>query len=315
MARLSICVIFAFFSVLFPAKDVSLAQDKIPVTAIEVLSARQLITGGDNGVFVVDAESLRPITKIECSLEKISAIKLSPDKKWLAIAGGSPAESGTVELFRVSDFVSAKRFEWGDDVATDIVWQSNTLLASCNMRGTCCRLDVNGKKNIDVVKVHSKPAMAIARFSETRLVSSGADGVLKTWTDPNQVVRSLNNHTSAVNDLALRPSSLPAEQAMIASASDDGTVRFWQPSIGRMVRFVRLKSRPTCLAWNRDGSFVVSGCKDGTLHLIDVNHAKSLTQFKIKGWIHCVAISEDGATVFAGTEQGLRGMPLPTVLK
>ena len=56
---------------------------------------------------------------------------------------------------------------------------------------------------------------------------------------------------------------------IVASISDDRTVRFWQPTIGRIMRFARLESVPLCLTWSRDGRRLVTGCADGAVRVID----------------------------------------------
>ena len=44
---------------------------------------------------------------------------------------------------------------------------------------------------------------------------------------------------------------------MVASASADRTIRIWQPTIGRLVRYVRLEAEPLSIAW-LGGRFRVS---------------------------------------------------------
>ena len=56
---------------------------------------------------------------------------------------------------------------------------------------------------------------------------------------------------------------------MIATGADDRTVRLWQPEIGRLMRFKRLASKVTALAWTPDGSCVLAGCQDGSVNVID----------------------------------------------
>ena len=55
---------------------------------------------------------------------------------------------------------------------------------------------------------------------------------------------------------------------MVASAAADRTIRFWQPTIGRMVRYVRLPSAALAIAWIGDETMVAS-CRDGKLRVIN----------------------------------------------
>ena len=56
---------------------------------------------------------------------------------------------------------------------------------------------------------------------------------------------------------------------MVASASLDKTIRLWQPSIGRLVRFARLPARPVDIAWSSNGSQLFAACESGRIYLID----------------------------------------------
>jgi hypothetical protein len=66
--------------------------------------------------------------------------------------------------------------------------------------------------------------------------------------------------------------------SVCCTISDDKTVRFWQPSIGRMVRFYQMKSAmPLCMApaVNRTGGFEVTvGTSDGRIITVDYKTVK-----------------------------------------
>jgi WD40 repeat protein len=75
------------------------------------------------------------------------------------------------------------------------------------------------------------------------LVSAAIDQSLRVLdAESGELDRSLDQHTGPVHALALRPAhkGLP----MLASAAGDRSVRIWQPTIGRMIRYARLESAP-----------------------------------------------------------------------
>src|SRR4029450_12515820 len=65
------------------------------------------------------------------------------------------------------------------------------------------------------------------------------------------------------------PRAEHAGRVMVASCGADRTVRFWQPTIGRLVRFAKLPSPPTALAWTASGSHVLAACEDGKLRSVN----------------------------------------------
>ena len=52
------------------------------------------------------------------------------------------------------------------------------------------------------------------------------------------------------------------DRPLIASSGEDNTVRFWQPTIGRLVKFVKLPSVPLDIDWTVDGARVVAACQN-----------------------------------------------------
>ena len=121
-----------------------------------------------------------------------------------------------------------------------------------------------------------------------------------------KLIRSLSQHTKPVHALALRlaEGGLP----MVASASGDRTIRFWQPTIGRMVRYVRLDAEPLNIAWLSDGSRLVASCVDGHIRIVDANEVKVVQNLPaIKGWAYAIAVHpSDASVVVGGSDSQLR---------
>jgi WD40 repeat protein len=55
---------------------------------------------------------------------------------------------------------------------------------------------------------------------------------------------------------------------MVASSATDRTIRFWQPTIGRMVRYARLPSEALSIAWV-DQETIIASCRDGKIRVIN----------------------------------------------
>ena len=136
------------------------------------------------------------------------------------------------------------------------------------------------------------------------LVSSGSDHTLRVWNlDSAELVHHLHPHTLPVHGVALQPGKrrLP----VIASISDDRTVRLWQPTNGRMVRFIRLASKPLDVAWLTDGSRTVAVCQDGRVRLIDPDRAKVTQNIPtLTGWAFAPAIHPPDHTMVVGGRSG-----------
>ncbi len=277
-----------------------------PVTAIALMPNGQLVSGSDRGLRVHDSATLKPLQEIGTEIEKIYAIKLSPNGKRVAIAGGTPADLGVVEVFQLPGFESSQEFETFDDIATDIAWMSNDQLVACSMSGNCCNIQIKKTKPVPF-NVHSKGILALEAMTDGQMVSAGLDASIRVW-HPSEAKKAnvLNNHVNVVNDISLRPHmDNQAGLPMIASVSDDDSIRFWQPTIGRMVRFARLESIPTCVIWSPDGSRALAGCRDGSIRIVDPETAKVVRTIQGSSWIHCIALDAKSGDIFVGHENGV----------
>ena len=82
---------------------------------------------------------------------------------------------------------------------------------------------------------------------------------------------SVTGHTSTVYSLAFKPNSY-----LLASGSDDNTVRIWDVGDNTNLRHVRTLRGHTdevwSVAWSPDGRTLASGCRDGTVRLWNPNN-------------------------------------------
>lgn len=291
-----------------------------PVTAIAFSpTGDSVITGSQSGLKVLDWPALKLRKTLKTKLEHIHDVSFSPDGKRLAVAGGIPSEEGLVEVYAWPQGSLVFRSSGHEDLIYRVAWSANgAKLATAGLDRACVLLDAKDGKPLRTIRGHSRGVTAVCFLPDSKtlvtagLVTAGTDQSVRVWSLPEgKPVRTLNNHTKAIHDLALRPQSsgLP----MIATVSDDRTVRLWQPTIGRMVRFVRLPAAALDVAWSIDGKQIFAACRDGRLRVIDPETVKLLHSLPaVIGWAYCLAVHPKDREIVVGGERGqLRRVKIP----
>jgi WD40 repeat protein len=277
-----------------------------PITAIAFApDNKHVLTGSQAGVHVRTWPDLKPHRSIKTELANVHDLAFSPDGKVLAVAGGSPAEKGIVELFQWPVGKLLHRLSPHKDVIHAVAWSSDSAtMATASADQTVRIHDAKTGKSTRLLEGHSRGVLAVAFLpGDAQLVSAGGDETLRVWDiKTGKAERILSNHTRPVNGLALRPSNRDGPP-VLASISDDRTVRLWQPTLGRMMRFARVPSAPRALTWTADGSALLVAGKDGKLRAIDpetveVRESKS----RIDGIAYSLALAADGSILLGGTD-------------
>jgi WD40 repeat protein len=123
------------------------------------------------------------------------------------------------------------------------------------------------------------------------------------------LLRTFSHHIESVHALAFRPQADAdgqASPAFCASASDDRTVRIWQPEIGRMVRIIRQHQGSIfALAFAPDGKMLYSAGKEGIVRGLDPDSDTILAHWPAHDdWIYALAVSPDGKMLASGDWAG-----------
>ena len=284
-----------------------------PITSL-VFShdGKSVVACSQAGLHVYDFPTLNLKKMIEVQAHNVHDLAFSPSGDRLAVGGGNPATEGTIEIFSWQEGKSLQILKGHRDSVMAVAWRDASSLASASLDRDIILWDIDSGTPTQRLKGHSRGVSSLCFLHDNKtLVSTGVDQNLRVWDlTSGELIRSLNNHTLPVHDLALRPdeSALP----MVISAGDDRTVRFWQPTIGRMVKFARLKAAPLDVAWLNTGSKVVAACADGAIRLVDPDSVEVTDEIPaLNGWVYSLAVHPtDGSIVVGGTNgKVLRIMP------
>ena len=297
------------------------AEPAPPIVALAVApSGKEVVAASQAGVRVLSLPQAMPVRSLETQLLQVHDLTFAPDGKTLAIAGGAPAENGRVELWEWPAGKLKLALASGDDLAYCARWSPDgkRLVVACADKKV--RVVSTSGGEVKSFECHSAAVLATAWLPADELVlSAGIDQSIRVL-DPasGEVRRSLDNHTAAVRDLAVRPGEHDGP-VMVASCGADRTVRLWQPLVGqsgRLVRFAqRLPSNVTAIAWTPNGSHVLAACEDGRLRSIEPTTLEVI-EFarRLDGWAHAVAVLPDGsAALLAGEGGQLRIVPLDAI--
>lgn len=278
-----------------------------PITAVTFApGGDKVVACSQSGVHIYDWPSLKRLKTFQAKAANLHCLKFSPDKKTLAVGGGVPAEEGTVELFAWPEGKAIATFGDHSDCVQSLVWVNDSEILTASIDRDLKLWNVNdSQKPVAIFQGHSREANAVCLINKgNTIVSSGVDQSLRIWSrTTKKLTRSLSQHTKPVNALAVRPFSA-GDLPMVASAAGDRTIRFWQPTIGRMVRYIRLDAEPLDITWLSD-TLIAAACVDGVVRIVDAEEVTVVqTTPALKGWAYCLACHPNGKEMVVAGEGG-----------
>ncbi len=120
-------------------------------------------------------------------------------------------------------------------------------------------------------------------------------------TQPAALLRTLEGHTDRVRALAWAP-----DGQQLASASDDDTLRLWDPATGQPTATLQGHTNwVRALAWAPDGQQLASASGDGTLRLWDpATGQPTATLQGHTNWVRALAWAPDGQQLASASNDG-----------
>lgn len=278
-----------------------------PIVAVAFApDGKTVVIGSQRGVQRRSWPELAPLGSLPGELSHVHDVAFAPGGKLLAAVGGSPAEDGSLQFFRWPEGDSQGVHRLADDVIYQVAWRGDgrqVALACSDARVVLA--DPQGRVVAELAG-HSSAVMGVAYLNASPyLVSVGLDQTVRVWdTTTGRLHRQMNHHTQAVRGVAARPND-PSGRHLLATASDDGTVRLWWPVVGRLVRFARLDSPAQAIAWSPDGARLLAACRDGHLRVIDPERVQILRDLPIAdGWLYAVAVCPGQPSAVVGGAGG-----------
>ncbi len=280
-----------------------------PVTALAFSpDGGKVLVGSQAGIEVRTWPDLEVERRFETTLFHVHDLCFSPDGRWVAAAGGTPAEEGAVEMRSWPEGRKIYTHRSYDDLVYGIAWSPDAKRLACASYDRTVGIhNAASGESIRKLQGHSRAVLAVTYVGGGQtLVSAGVDLSLRVWNaDTGNKRRVLDHHTAPVLDLAARPARDGNDLPMIASVSADRTLRLWQPTIGRLVRFVRFAARPMAVDWTANGAYAVVVCDDGHLRVVDPESVEVVEDIPaVKGWAYSVAASPRTDEIVVGGEHG-----------
>ena len=224
----------------------------------------------------------------------------------MLVAGGSPGLTGVVQMRSWPDLKLEQSWSEHQDVVYNVAWRGDGQeWVSVSWDGYCRVYGLNGKASHITMTSHSAPVFAATYLLDGTVATAGGDRTIVVWNSATGLtLKVLRQHTGTVHTLAPQPVREGGQESLLASASEDRTVRFWQPTAGRMVRFHRFASTPRSIAWTHDGSFLIVGCDDGAVVRLDPVSLTSLFLTKQKASVLNILVGprDEWLSLSAGSE-------------
>ena len=143
------------------------------------------------------------------------------------------------------------------------------------------------------------PIYSVAFSPSGTTVASGTSAGIELWDVESRTnIATLEGHTGRVSSV-----SFSLDGAMLASGSDDGTVKLWDLPAGTHTATPEGHAQPVfVVGFSPEGTLLASGSEDGTVKLWDIEKRAIISTLYNRTGVTSISFSPDGATLASGCQ-------------
>lgn len=261
-----------------------------------------LVVAGKIGLWLYDTSTYKAIDMIPSESTEFNCLAYSTDGNFFA-AGD---RKGTIHL--VNNKTGNKteinaHTSWVNGLSFS---PDGTILASAGRDFIIQLWDVNTGKHIKILKQTNAEIQCITFSPDGNTLASGDDGVIRFFDINSGNERTINAHTSWVDDLSYSP-----DGESIISISDDDSISLWDVNTlqNKKIFDGPVEGYPTSVDYNTDGRIIATGGADNIIYIWHGPTGEYITSFSESNTVHTsfivsVVFSPDGKTVASASEDG-----------
>ncbi|MBE9069894.1 TIR domain-containing protein [Leptolyngbya cf. ectocarpi LEGE 11479] len=241
--------------------------------------------------------------QVASELQSLTALVFSPDSSLLAFAG----VSGDIQLQDLKEN-SERLLLDHDDIVYSLVFSSDgRTLASASFDATVKLWnprEEEGKELIHTLRGHQGPVYRLAFGPQDDvLATGGADGIVRLWLREKGIqIDSFEGHEDEIASLAFAPKPVLGYATVLASSSDDGSIRLWD--IDSPIQPLPHKSDVFDVTFRPDGRVIASGGIQTVRLWRPDGTSKSEMEFAKNVKVWAVDYSPSGRMLAAGGANG-----------
>ncbi len=204
----------------------------VPIAALAFRpDGKELAVGGYHEVTIWDPATGSLLRRIENVEQRTLALQYSPDGALLAVAGGTPGQSGEVSLFDPAQGTLVATLGQLSDVAFGVAFDSSgTRLAACAADRTIRIYDLKSRAEQRVIEDHADWVLGIAWNPDgTQLASASRDKTSKVFdAKTGESLATYPGHGDTVYAVAFN-----ADGKSVYSAGADKRIHVWTAATGK----------------------------------------------------------------------------------